>query len=217
MLPEEHKEIVGTVQLKLSEDPDEIAWFDEQCDRLLPIYKKHLSQTKQLEEFIELYQTGQHEKLRKILQSHDSLPDLFLLCLHYSCRDPKVDASISAQILHAKDKIQSDELVTLYRERLLENPKLSQREFARSQNKRLNLQNVKDSEAIKALQMKLEALKHSLSEVEVGDSGSRSQIRGEIKNLKSQIATAKSKLIKPYAVRTIEGWLSVANADHKAN
>lgn len=207
MTPKKHNEVAGTVELQLTKEPEEIAWLTGHHVEFMPMYMKYVQLTKQLEEIIDLFQDDHRDKVLEIMRAHDSLPDLFMVCLEYVCRDPSFEASINAQVRHAPTKSVILDMKTLYLERLAERPTLTKSGFAHTENKKLTAVHDAEKKQIAFFEAQLDELKKQLAQVEKGDISTRRTTRQEIRAVKTSLADLKKALVKPYTTRQIARWL----------
>ncbi len=118
MKPRKQKQVEGAISLKVPEDQEMVGQLEELCIQFKSKYEEHSKLTKQLEEIVDFFQRGEKNKALEIMRAHDSLPELFLVCLEYVCRDPSFDTMINAQIRHAPTNSAAQEMKILYLERL---------------------------------------------------------------------------------------------------
>lgn len=207
MTPKKHNDVAGTVELQLTKEPEEIAWLEGHHVEFIPMYMKNVQLTKQLEEIIDLFQNDHRDKVLEIMRAHDSLPDLFMVCLEYVCRDPSFEASINAQVRHAPTKSVILDIKSLYLKRLAEKPTLTKSGFAHIENKKLTAVHDAEKKQIAFFDAQLDELKKQLTQIEKSDSSARRTTRQEIRAVKTSLADLKKALVKPYTTRQIARWL----------
>lgn len=208
MIPETPDGVVGTMALKLPDDPEVIKAISDFDAQFMPKYLRHRELRNQLEKFIELFQTGEHAQLLDLMRANDSLPELFMVMLEYVCRDPGLEAAENAHVRHAQTKGTILDMRTLYLEQLSANPKLTKSAFAQRQH-------VKLMEAYKQLHKATEGIREEIAaksaqKLNVSTSEKRKirELNREIKECQAKLDELTSSLVKPYTARTIAQWLN---------
>jgi hypothetical protein len=208
MNPETHNDVIGAMALKLPDDPEVIRAISEFDAQFMPKYLRHCELRNQLEEFIELFQTGEHAQLLDLMRANDSLPELFMVMLEYVCRDPGLEAAENAHARHAKTKDAIWEMRELYLSQLADNPNLTKNEFAQRQHLRLTHENEAQLKEIGDLNKEIAAKKARKLETPTNEKRVLRELNREIKDGKEKLDERTSALVKPYAARTIAQWLN---------
>lgn len=202
MKPKTSKQDEHVISLEIADDPEIETWLE----RFKIQYAMHSKLARQLEEVINVFQQGKKKKALEMLQAHDSLPELFMVCLEYVCRDPSLEAQENAFARHAKTKTNKLEVKSAYLEKKAANSKLTRQQFARDHHRKMKIEFSGKEKEVQVAIDDLDQLKRKLSETD--SVVVRKQLRQEIKVKKVIVDTLKKTICKPYPERTIVDWIT---------